>query len=92
MANRERLTSTLMDLIRIDSPTGEEDEIDRAVTTRLRALGCRVEHDSFGNLIANAAAPENRCFCRPTWTRWSRAGASDRSWRATSCAPTAAPS
>ena len=52
MADRERLTSTLMDLIRIDSPTGEEDEIDRAVTARLRALGCRVEHDSFGNLIA----------------------------------------
>ena len=39
MANRERLVSTLMDLIRIDSPTGEEDEMDREVTARLQGLG-----------------------------------------------------
>ena len=52
MADRERLLNTLIDLIRIDSPTGEEDEIDRAVAARLRALGCRVEHDNFGNIIA----------------------------------------
>ena len=52
MANRERLVSTLMDLIRIDSPTGEEDEMDREVTARLQALGFRVEHDSFNNVIA----------------------------------------
>ena len=55
MANRERLTSTLIDLIRIDSPTGEEDEMDREVTARLQALGFRVEHDSFGNVIAKLA-------------------------------------
>ena len=52
MANRERLVSTLMDLIRIDSPTGEEDEMDREVTARLQSLGFRVEHDSFNNVIA----------------------------------------
>ena len=52
MANRERLVSTLMDLIRIDSPTGEEDEMDREVTARLQALGFRVEHDSFNNVVA----------------------------------------
>jgi tripeptide aminopeptidase len=41
-----------MDLIRIDSPTGEEDAMDREVSSRLAALGCTVRHDSFNNVIA----------------------------------------
>ncbi len=53
MANRERLLQTLTDLIRIDSPTGEEDEIDREVTGRLESLGFHVHHDGFKNIIAN---------------------------------------
>ncbi len=53
MANRERLLNTLLDLIRIDSPTGEEDAVDREVTSRLQALGFKVYHDSFNNVIAN---------------------------------------
>ena len=52
MANRERLLQTLTDLIRIDSPTGEEDEIDREVTSRLEAMGVQVYHDAFKNIIA----------------------------------------
>jgi tripeptide aminopeptidase len=52
LANRERLVKTLMDLIRIDSPTGEEDNIDREATARLQALGFKVYHDTFNNLIA----------------------------------------
>ena len=52
MANRERLIQTLMDLIRIDSPTGEEDAMDREVSARLLALGLTVHHDSFNNVIA----------------------------------------
>ena len=52
MANRERLTHTLMDLIRIDSPTGEEDEMDREVSSRLEALGFAVRHDAYGNVVA----------------------------------------
>jgi tripeptide aminopeptidase len=52
LANRERLIKTLMDLIRIDSPTGEEDAIDQEVSTRLKALGFQVSHDSFNNVIA----------------------------------------
>ena len=52
MANRERLVQTLMDLIRIDSPTGEEDEMDREVSSRLQALGFSVQHDAYGNVIA----------------------------------------
>src|SRR5918999_150046 len=52
LANRERLVKTLMDLIRIDSPTGEEDNMDQEVTARLQALGVKVYHDSFNNVIA----------------------------------------
>ena len=52
MANRDRLTKTLIDLIRIDSPSGEEDAIDREVSSRLEALGLKVHHDSFNNVIA----------------------------------------
>jgi acetylornithine deacetylase/succinyl-diaminopimelate desuccinylase-like protein len=47
LADRERLIKTLMDLIRIDSPTGEEDAVDREVSARLQALGFQVYHDSF---------------------------------------------
>ena len=52
MANRERLIKTLVDLVQIDSPTGEEDEMDREVTARLQKLGFNVYHDSFNNVIA----------------------------------------
>ena len=52
MANKKRLTQTLIDLIRIDSPTGEEDNIDLEVTRRLTNLGFTVQHDSFNNVIA----------------------------------------
>jgi tripeptide aminopeptidase len=52
LVDRERLIKTLLDLIRIDSPTGEEDEMDREVSSRLQALGFQVHHDSFNNVIA----------------------------------------
>ena len=52
MADRQRLINTLIDLIRIDSPSGEEDAIDREVSTRLSTLGLTVEHDSYNNIIA----------------------------------------
>ena len=52
MADRQRLIDTLIDLIRIDSPSGEEDAIDREVSARLSSLGLAVEHDSYNNIIA----------------------------------------
>ena len=52
MVDRERLVKTLIDLIRIDRPTGEEDAMDREVSSRLQALGFQVHHDSFNNVIA----------------------------------------
>ena len=42
MANRERLLQTLIDLIGIDSPSGEEDRIDAEISARLEALGFQV--------------------------------------------------
>ena len=52
MANRDRLVETLINLIKIDSPTGEEDEMDREVSMRLQQLGFTVRHDAYGNVIA----------------------------------------
>ena len=52
MADRQRLIDTLIDLIRIDSPSGEEDAIDREVSSRLSSLGLTVEHDSYNNIVA----------------------------------------
>jgi tripeptide aminopeptidase len=53
MPDRERVIRTLIDLIRIDSPTGEEDAIDRRLTRSLTDMGADVRHDDFGNLVAN---------------------------------------
>ena len=52
MANRDRLIKLLKDLIRIDSPSGEEDAMDREISGRLLELGLKVHHDSFNNVIA----------------------------------------
>ncbi len=55
MANQERLVKTLIDLIKIDSPSDEEDAMDREVSSRLEALGLKVSHDSYNNVIAKLA-------------------------------------
>ena len=55
MADQERLVKTLMELIRIDSPSGEEDAMDAEVSTRLESLGLKVSHDSYNNVIAQLA-------------------------------------
>ena len=52
MVQSERLLNTLVNLIQIDSPSGEEDAIDADLSRRLKSLGCRVEHDSYGNIVA----------------------------------------
>lgn len=52
MPDRQRLTQTLIDLIKIDSPTGEEDAIDAHLSKRLANLGATVRHDDYGNLVA----------------------------------------
>ncbi len=55
MADQERLVKTLIELIKIDSPSGEEDAMDEAVSSRLEALGLKVSHDSYNNVIAKLA-------------------------------------
>ena len=52
MIQSERLLNTLVNLIQIDSPSGEEDAIDDELSRRLQALGCEVLHDSYGNIVA----------------------------------------
>ena len=52
MPDRQRLTNTLIDLIKIDSPTGEEDAIDAHLSNVLANLGAAVRHDDYGNLVA----------------------------------------
>ena len=52
MADEERLVKTLMELIKIDSPSGEEDAMDAEVSSRLESLGLKVSHDVYKNVIA----------------------------------------
>ncbi len=52
MADQTRLTNTLIELIKIDSPSGEEDDMDLVVSHRLASLGLEVSHDSYQNVIA----------------------------------------
>ena len=53
MINRDRLVKTFCELVTIDSPSGEEDEIAADLQSRLEALGLSVYVDGYGNLIAN---------------------------------------
>lgn len=52
MADKERLLQTFLDLVRIDSPTGEEEAMAQEVSRRLADLGATVRRDAFGNVIA----------------------------------------
>ena len=52
MADQERLVKTLMELIQIDSPSGEEDAMDAEVSSRLESMGLKVSHDSYNNVVA----------------------------------------
>ncbi len=52
MADRDRLVQTFLDLVRIDSPSGEEEVMAEEVGRRLAALGAEVRRDAYGNVIA----------------------------------------
>ena len=52
MISRDRLVKTFCELVSIDSPSGEEEEVAAYLRTRLQALGLSVVRDSYGNLIA----------------------------------------
>ncbi len=55
MVNNNRLLETFLDLVRIDSPSGEEEAVALEVARRLEALGAKTTRDGFGNLIAKLA-------------------------------------
>ncbi|MGH8947971.1 MAG: M20/M25/M40 family metallo-hydrolase [Acidimicrobiia bacterium] len=50
--DRDRLVTTFLELVAIDSPTGHEEAIGRHLKSRFEDLGCAVTQDDIGNLIA----------------------------------------
>ena len=52
MPNRERLINDFCDLVRIDSPSGEEWDVALHLSNRLADLGFQVARDDHGNVIA----------------------------------------
>lgn len=52
MINQKRLVQTLIDLIKIDSLSGQEKNIAKELLNRLKKLGCHVSLDNYGNVIA----------------------------------------
>lgn len=55
MINHDRLVSTFLELVQIDSPSGHEEEIARHLTAELSGLGLTVERDTTGNVIGRLA-------------------------------------
>lgn len=51
MINQKRIVETLIDLIKIDSPSGEEQILSAEISKQLKKLGGKVEFDNYGNLI-----------------------------------------
>jgi len=50
---QERLVKTFCDIVRIDSPSGEEEAVAQDLARRLKAWGFTILRDAHGNLIAN---------------------------------------
>ena len=53
MIEQERIVNSFCELVKIDSPSDEEEEVSRHLTGRLERLGFTVERDAHGNLIAS---------------------------------------
>jgi tripeptide aminopeptidase len=51
LVNEKRLLDTFLALVRIESPSGEEDEIALYLLDRLKELGVEAERDRTGNVI-----------------------------------------
>ena len=59
MINRERLTNTFCELVSIDSPSGEEEEVSKYIESKLTELGFILLKDDYGNLIAKTKSNNN---------------------------------
>ena len=55
MINQERLVDSFCGLVRIDSPSDEEENVAQHLVARLGGLGFKVERDAHGNVIATEA-------------------------------------
>lgn len=55
MINRDRLVSTFLELVQIDSPSGHEEEIARHLMAELKSLDVPVVRDKTGNVIGRLA-------------------------------------
>ena len=53
MISRDRIVETFCELARIDSPSGEEEEVARYLVVKLEAMGLDVMRDDYGNVIAD---------------------------------------
>lgn len=51
MIHKDRLIDAFIELVKIDSPSGEEKKIAEDVAKRLRKLGAQVEFDAYGNVV-----------------------------------------
>jgi tripeptide aminopeptidase len=57
MINRERLINTFCELVKIDSPSGEEEVIRSLLEKKLTDVGLDTLIDDYGNLIAKKDGP-----------------------------------
>jgi len=55
MINRDRLVSTFLEFVQIDSPSGQEEEIARCLMAALKSLDLLVVRDKTGNVIGRLA-------------------------------------
>ena len=53
MINRDRIIQTFCNLVQIDSPSGEEEEMAQEIIERLEKLGLETRRDSYGNIVAS---------------------------------------
>ena len=53
MIDQDRLINSFCELVKIDSPSDEEEEVAQYLTGRLETLGFTVGRDAHGNLIAS---------------------------------------
>ncbi|MBC7263055.1 MAG: M20/M25/M40 family metallo-hydrolase [Chloroflexi bacterium] len=52
MINVDRMVGTFLELVQIDSPSGEEEVISRHLVSSLASLGLAVQRDAMNNVIA----------------------------------------
>ena len=58
MIDQERLVNSFCEMVRIDSPSDEEEEVAKHLTERLTQLGFQVQRDAHGNVIASEEGDE----------------------------------